>query len=280
MTRVRGFTQDDAHIFCTEDQLESEIRGCISLVRKIFETLGMVDYRVRIGKRDSDSNKYIGGDDAWEKAEMALRRAVENSEFNFTEEIGEAAFYGPKIDFVVRDVLNREWQLGTVQVDYNLPQRFHLGYVGADNQLHTPVLIHRAPFGSLERFCGVLIEHFGGDFPLWLAPEQVRILPLNDGLLAYGETVQNVLRERGLRVTVDGRSEKLGAKIRRAELEKIPYVAVVGQKEMESWQVSIRSRIRKTHEGDHGIDDLATLLQEEIRARALPDGFLSGKHFP
>jgi threonyl-tRNA synthetase len=274
MTRVRGFTQDDAHIFCTEEQLEDEIIGCISLVRKIFETLAMGDYRVRIGLRDPESSKYIGDDEVWEKSENALRSAVKSLNAKYTEEIGEAAFYGPKIDFVVRDVLGREWQLGTVQVDYNLPKRFNLSYIGADNRPHVPVMIHRAPFGSLERFCGVLIEHFDGDFPLWLAPEQLRILPINDDVIPYAKKLRDMLVEKDIRVTIDDHSDTLGAKIRRAELFRVPYAAVVGAKEMETNQVSLRSRIRKGNEGTHTIGKLIELLGADIGSRRLPDTFL------
>lgn len=273
MTRVRGFTQDDAHIFCTEEQLEKEIQGCISLVEKIFKTLGMKEYRVRVSLRDPDSSKYIGSDEAWEKSEGALRKAVRNLGVPFTEEPGEAAFYGPKIDFVIKDVIGREWQLGTVQVDYNLPQRFHLSYIGADNLPHQPIMVHRAPFGSLERFCGVLIEHFAGDFPLWLAPEQVRILPLNDDLLTYANEVQQLLLDAGVRVTIDSRSDKLGAKIRRAESERIPYSVVLGAQEAENRTVSVRSRIRKSMEKTLPLQEFIEAIIREIRSRELPESF-------
>ncbi|MDR2030023.1 MAG: threonine--tRNA ligase [Puniceicoccales bacterium] len=273
MTRVRGFTQDDAHIFCTDGQLEGEILGCLGLVQKIFQTLGMGKYRVRIGLRDPESSKYIGGDAAWEKAENALRRAVGELGAPFCEELGEAAFYGPKIDFIVRDVLGREWQLGTVQVDYNLPERFALSYAGSDNRSHVPVLIHRAPFGSLERFCGLLIEHFGGEFPLWLAPEQLRILPVNDEFVEMAEKTAQMLREKSLRVKVDGHSEPLGAKIRRAELDRIPCVGVLGQREAEAGTLSIRSRICKSLEGNYAVEIIAARLVEEIGKKSLPDGF-------
>ncbi|MDR2576815.1 MAG: threonine--tRNA ligase [Puniceicoccales bacterium] len=274
MTRVRGFTQDDAHIFCTDEQLEEEILGCISLVQKILDTMAMRECRVRVSLRDPKSDKYIGGDEAWEKSERALRQAVRRLNLPFSEEIGEAAFYGPKIDFIVRDVLGREWQLGTVQVDYNLPARFQVSYVGADNRLHTPVLIHRAPFGSLERFCGVLIEHFGGNFPLWLAPEQLRLLPINDALVPYAQTVRDFLVKKDLRVSVDDHADKLGAKIRRAELEKIPCVAVIGAKERDSGELSVRSRICADYDGNHTISTLAEKLLDDIRTRKLPDAFL------
>jgi threonyl-tRNA synthetase len=268
MTRVRGFTQDDAHLFCTEDQVAHELLGCLSLVKVILSTLGMSDYRVRVGLRDPDSNKYTGAKENWDKAEAACREAAKTLEMAFTEEPGEAAFYGPKIDFVVKDVIGREWQLGTVQVDYNLPIRFDLTYSGADNQPHRPVMIHRAPFGSMERFCGVLIEHFGGDFPLWLSPEQVRLVPISEKNLEYGRGLLAQLKAAGVRVSMDEHNDKLGAKIRRAELEKVPYTLVLGAKEAEALSVSVRSRAK----GDEGVIPVAEFLPrilEEIRLRSL-----------
>ncbi len=243
MTRVRGFTQDDAHLFVTEEQLSDEVMGCIELVKIIFGTLGMTDYRVRVGLREPDSEKYVGQPEQWDKAEAACLAAAESLGVPFTGEPGEAAFYGPKIDFVVRDVIGREWQLGTVQVDYQLPQRFDLEYVGADNRVHRPVMIHRAPFGSMERFIGVLIEHFAGAFPLWLAPEQVRVCTVSEKSEDYGRHVEQQFRAAGIRVNGDFRSEKLGAKIRDSQLEKIPYTAVVGPTDAEAGSVSIRDRI-------------------------------------
>ena len=269
MTRVRGFTQDDAHLFCTEEQVGQEVLGCLSLVKIVLSTLGMADYRVRVGLRDPDSTKYTGSKENWDKAENACREAAKTLNVPFTEEPGEAAFYGPKIDFVVRDVIGREWQLGTVQVDYNLPVRFDLSYVGADNQPHRPVMIHRAPFGSMERFCGVLIEHFAGDFPAWLAPEQVRLVPISDKTLDYGKSLLAQLKAAGVRATLDEHNDKLGAKIRRAEMEKVPYTLVLGQKEAEAQSVSVRSRAR----GDEGVQPFAQYLErlvQEIRTRALP----------
>ncbi len=269
MTRVRGFTQDDAHLFCTEEQVAAEVLGCLSLVKIVLATLGMADYRVRVGLRDPDSNKYTGEAANWDKAEAACRAAAQTLGVPFTEEPGEAAFYGPKIDFVVKDVIGREWQLGTVQVDYNLPVRFDLSYIGADNQPHRPVMIHRAPFGSMERFCGVLIEHFGGDFPAWLAPEQVRLVPISDKLNDYARTLLAKLRAENLRATLDEHSDKLGAKIRRAELDKVPYTLVIGQKEAEANSVSVRSRAR----GDEGVmtaDAYLAKLKAEVATRALP----------
>ena len=268
MTRVRGFTQDGAHIFCTEEQIGAEVLGCLSLVKTVFATLGLRDYRVRVGLRDPSSAKYTGTPENWDKAEAACRAAASTLGVPFTEEPGEAAFYGPKIDFVVKDVIGREWQLGTVQVDYNLPIRFDLSYVGADNQPHRPVMIHRAPFGSLERFVGVLIEHFGGDFPVWLSPEQVRLIPISDKVADYGQTLLAQLREAGIRVTLDDHNEKLGAKIRRAEIEKVPYALVFGAKEAEARTVSVRSRAK----GDEGQLTAAAFCERiagEVRTRAL-----------
>jgi len=269
MTRVRGFTQDDAHLFCTEEQVAAEVLGCLSLVKIVLSTLGMADYRVRVGLRDPDSNKYTGDAANWDKAEHACREAAKTLGVPFTEEPGEAAFYGPKIDFVIKDVIGREWQLGTVQVDYNLPVRFDLSYIGADNQPHRPVMIHRAPFGSMERFCGVLIEHFGGDFPAWLAPEQVRLVTISDKLNDYAATLLARLKGEGLRASLDEHSDKLGAKIRRAELDKVPYTLVIGQKEADAASVSVRSRAR----GDEGVmtvDAYVAKLKTEVTTRALP----------
>jgi threonyl-tRNA synthetase len=270
MTRVRGFTQDDAHLFCAEEQVAAEVLGCLALVKIVLTTLGMNDYRVRVGLRDPDSNKYTGESANWDKAESACREAAKTLGVPFTEEPGEAAFYGPKIDFVIKDVIGREWQLGTVQVDYNLPVRFDLSYIGADNQSHRPVMIHRAPFGSMERFCGVLIEHFAGDFPAWLAPEQVRLVPISDKVNDYGRGLLDQLKAGGVRATLDEHSDKLGAKIRRAELDKVPYTLVLGAKEAEAQSVSVRSRAK----GDEGVMPFAAYLEKiktEIATRALPE---------
>jgi threonyl-tRNA synthetase len=270
MTRVRGFTQDDAHLFCTPEQVQSEIMGCLSLVKTVLTTLGMSDYRVRVGLRDPDGQKFAGDPEKWDLAENACRDAAKTLGVPFTEEPGEAAFYGPKIDFVVKDVIGREWQLGTVQVDYVLPVRFDLSYVGADNQSHRPVMIHRAPFGSMERFCGVLIEHFGGDFPAWLAPEQLRLVPISEKTLDYGRALLAQLKAAGVRAVLDEHNDKLGAKIRRAELDKVPYTLVLGQKEAEAHSVSVRSRAK----GDEGVQPFAQFfdrLKAEIAARVLPE---------
>lgn len=268
MTRVRCFTQDDAHLFCTEDQVRDEIIGCLELVKIVLGTLGMHDYRVRVGLRDPDSTKYVGDPAKWDKAEDALREAASTLGTDFTEEPGEAAFYGPKIDFVVKDVIGREWQLGTVQVDYNLPERFGLEYIGADNAPHRPVMIHRAPFGSMERFVGVLIEHFAGKFPTWLSPEQVRILPISEKFFEDADAVYEKLREAGVRVKVDRSNDKVGAKIRLAQLARIPYMLIIGAKEQEQNQVSVRHRDRGD-EGALGVDDFKEKVVAEIRSRSL-----------
>jgi len=268
MTRVRGFTQDDAHLFCTEEQVAAEIQGCLQLVKKVLTTLGMSDYRVRVGLRDPDSSKFTGNPAQWDLAEQACRDAAASLGVPYTEEPGEAAFYGPKIDFVVKDVLGREWQLGTVQVDYVLPVRFDLSYTGADGKSHVPVMIHRAPFGSLERFTGVLIEHFAGSFPVWLAPEQARVLPVSEKVADYARKIVAEMTAKGIRATADLSPEKLGAKIRLAQLEKVPYMIVVGPKEEAANQLSIRSR----QHGDEGVlaaDAFIQRLESEIRDRTL-----------
>ena len=268
LTRVRGFTQDDAHLFCTEDQVEAEIMGCLSLVKTVLTTLGMSDYRVRVGLRDPDSNKYTGTSESWDKAEASCRKAASSLGVNFTEEPGEAAFYGPKIDFVVKDVIGREWQLGTVQVDYNNPVRFDLSYIGSDNTAHRPVMIHRAPFGSMERFTGVLIEHFAGHFPVWLAPEQVRVLTVSEKSDTFAGEVLNQLKAAGVRVVLDQSSDKIGAKIRNAQLDRIPYMLVIGEKEAASGSVAVRH----SKKGDFGVKPLAEFvsgLEAEIRDRSL-----------
>ena len=271
MTRVRGFTQDDAHLFCTEDQLAEEIEGCLNLVKLVFNTLGMKDYRVRIGLRDIDSNKYVGDSEQWDQAENALRKAAKDLGVDFTEERGEAAFYGPKIDFVVKDVIEREWQLGTVQVDYSLPERFDLSYIGADNEKHRPVMIHRAPFGSMERFCGLLIEHFAGNFPTWLAPEQIRILPMNDELVDAAKAIESQLSSVKIRCSVDEVADKLGAKIRKAEIAKVPHMIILGKKEAEAGKISVRSRANKELENISNTEDFISSLIEIIETKRLPD---------
>ncbi len=268
MTRVRGFTQDDAHLFCTPDQVDAEIEGCLDLVRKVLDTLGMNDYRVRLSFSDPDSDKYVGSQEVWEKAEASLTKAVEGLGVDYTVELGEAAFYGPKIDFVVKDVIGRDWQLGTVQLDFNLPERFELTYVGADNKQHRPVMIHRAPFGSLERFVGLLIEHFEGKFPTWLAPEQVRVLPLSDKFIEHAEEASKKLANIGVRVSVDRAAEKIGAKIRLARLDRVPYMLVIGGREAETNSVSVRHRDRDDL-GSVPLDEFVSNIQKEIFTRAL-----------
>jgi len=270
MTRVRGFTQDDAHLFVTPDQLNHEVQGCLDLVKTVFNTLGMDDYRVRVGLRDPDGDKYVGESSDWDAAEAACKEAAKSLGVPFSEEPGEAAFYGPKIDFVVRDVIGREWQLGTVQVDYQLPQRFELEYVGADNTTHRPIMIHRAPFGSMERFVGVLIEHFNGAFPLWLSPEQCRVLPISDKFVGYAEKVTEALKANNLRVSLDAGNERLNGKIKVAQEDKVPYMLVVGGKDQDAGTVSVRHR----HRGDEGavaMDEFVQRVVEERDSRALEE---------
>jgi threonyl-tRNA synthetase len=271
MTRVRGFTQDDAHLFCTDEQVADEFRGCLEMTQTVLASLGMNDYRVRLGFRDPRSDKYVGSSDNWDRAEAALKAVCESMDLpDMSIEPGEAAFYGPKADFVVTDCIGREWQLGTVQLDYNLPskERFGLEYIGADNHPHEPVMIHRAPLGSLERFVGVLIEHFAGAFPLWLAPEQVRVVTVSEKSEAYGREVQAKLTAGGLRASGDYRGVKLNAKIRDAQVELIPYMFVVGEKDRDAGSVSVRDRL----EGDLGqmpLNDAVVKLRAEIDAKTV-----------
>ncbi len=267
LTRVRGFTQDDAHLFCTEEQLAGEIQGCLELVKIILGTLEMTDYRVRLGLRAPGVDKYVGDAANWDKAEAALRAAVGTLGVPHSEEAGEAAFYGPKIDFMVRDVIGREWQLGTVQVDYNLPQRFDLTYVGADNQPHRPVVIHRAPFGSFERFIGVLIEHYAGSFPAWLSPEQVRVLPVSEKTVAYGRRVLQALSAAGVRSALDDSNDRLQAKIRAASDERVPYLLVVGPEDESTGAVSVRARGRRENLGAIPLAAFVEGIVAEIRSR-------------
>jgi threonyl-tRNA synthetase len=271
MTRVRGFTQDDAHIFCTEEQVADEFRGCLEMTQSVLASLGMDRYRVRLGFRDPNSDKYVGGKEVWDRAEASLKAVCESMNLpDMSVEEGEAAFYGPKADFVVTDCIGREWQLGTVQLDYNLPstERFALEYIGADNHPHRPVMIHRAPLGSMERFVGVLIEHFAGAFPLWLAPEQVRVLTVSEKSEAYGREVEQQLKSAGLRVAGDYRGIKLNAKVREAQVELIPYMFVVGEKDRDQSTVAVRDRLA----GDLGPQPLADAiakLQAEIAAKTV-----------
>ncbi len=266
LTRVRGFTQDDAHIFCRPDQLKEEFIKVIDIILYIFRTLDFKNFTTQVSLRDpEDKEKYIGSDENWEKAEQAILAAVEAKGMeNVVVEYGEAAFYGPKLDFMVKDALGRSWQLGTIQVDYNLPERFELEYIGADNQKHQPVMIHRAPFGSMERFVAVLIEHTAGKFPLWLTPDQAVILPISEKYHDYAEKVSDFLKNCDIRTLIDGRSEKIGKKIRDNELKRIPYLLIVGEKEEESNSVAVR----RQGEGDKGVmslEDFAGFMKEEVR---------------
>ena len=266
MTRVRGFTQDDAHLFVTEDQIEQEILGCIELVKIIFGTLNMENYRVRIGLRDSDSDKYVGESKQWDKAEAACRNAAKILGVDFNEEPGEAAFYGPKIDFIVKDVLGREWQLGTVQVDYNLPERFNLSYTGSDGEKHRPVIIHRAPFGSMERFCGVLIEHFGGMFPTWLSPTQVHILTISEKQIDYANHIAQSLRQLGVRIELDTSDDTIGKKLRTHRNMRPAYLMILGDEEQNNETVSFLDTNRKQVNG-MPTDDFVSKIISEIKSK-------------
>ncbi len=257
LTRVRGFTVDDSHLFVTPEQLDQEFMNVVDLTLSVFKSLQLTNFRARLSFRDPSSDKYIGSDEAWEKAEGAIRRAVQTLGMEHFEGIGEAAFYGPKLDFIFRDALDREWQLGTVQVDYNLPERFDLEYVAADGTRQRPVMIHRAPFGSLERLVGILIEEYVGDFPLWLAPVQIRLLAVNDEFRPYAEEVAAKMRSSLIRVEVDNSNERLGKMIRNGEKAKIPIMAVVGEKEVASQSLSIRTRA----DGELGAIPLAEVLE-------------------
>lgn len=264
LTRVRGFTQDDAHIFCTPEQVKAEFKSVIGLTLKVLDALDFNEFRAQISLRDPENkDKYVGSEDLWHQAEEAIREAVAETGLNASEAEGEAAFYGPKLDFMVKDAIGREWQLGTIQVDYNLPERFDLEYVGEDNQRHRPVMIHRAPFGSLERFIGVLIEHCAGNFPTWLAPVQARVLSITDEFNGYAEEVAEKLRSDDLRVEVDSRSEKIGYKIREAETDKVPYMLVVGGREQENGTVAVR-RHGEGRQGTMSVEEFLEVVQEEI----------------
>ena len=268
MTRVRGFTQDDAHLFVTPEQVESELVANLELVFFILKTLSLTDYRVRVSVRDPNCDKYVGPPEQWENAERTLIDVAKKLGLNYSIGVGEAAFYGPKIDFIVKDCIGREWQLGTVQLDYNLPERFDLEYTGADNQRHRPVMIHRAPFGSMERFCGILIEHFAGAFPLWLAPEQARVVTVSDKFTDYAKTVEKALKNAGFRVTGDYRSEKIGAKIRDGSLEKVPYLLIVGEKERAAGTVALRDESIEDQKardvGSLPLSDLIARFRQEV----------------
>ncbi|NTV44451.1 MAG: threonine--tRNA ligase [Candidatus Yonathbacteria bacterium] len=267
LTRARGFTQDDSHIYCRPDQLVDELCNAIDLTRFVFNTLGFDKVQTRLSLHDPENQeKYGGTSDVWEQAEKDVKEAADKMGIEYFIGIGEASFYGPKIDFIVKDALGREWQLGTVQVDYVMPERFDLFYIGQDGAKHRPVIIHRAPFGSMERFMGVLIEHTAGNFPLWLAPEQVRILPIGEGHRAYAETVRIALHNARLRVSVDGDNETLGKRIRNAKTAKIPYTIVIGDAEVANNSVTLESR-DKGKVGELKIDELTNRLSEEIKER-------------
>jgi threonyl-tRNA synthetase len=267
LTRVRGFTQDDAHLFCRPDQLKEEFCKVIDIIFRIFRVLDFKDFIAQVSLRDpSNKEKYIGSDENWEKAERAIIEAAEEKGLNTIVELGEAAFYGPKLDFMVKDAIGRKWQLGTIQVDYNLPERFELEYMGADNQKHRPVMIHRAPFGSMERFVAVLIEHTAGKFPLWLTPDQVVVLPISEKFEDYAKKVFNFLNNCDIRTLLDDRNEKIGKKIRDNELKRIPYLLVVGEKEVDTETVAVR----KQGEGDRGtmkLQEFADFINSEVAAQ-------------
>ncbi|MGD2034772.1 MAG: threonine--tRNA ligase [Bacteroidales bacterium] len=264
LTRVRGFTQDDAHIFCRPDQLKDEFKKVIDIILYIFKILDFADFTTQVSLRDKeDHEKYIGTDDNWEKAEQAILEATEEKGLKTIIEYGEAAFYGPKLDFMVKDALGRSWQLGTIQVDYNLPDRFELEYIGSDDEKHRPVMIHRAPFGSMERFVAVLIEHTAGKFPLWLTPDQVIVLPISEKYHDYAEKVLNFLNNSDIRTLIDTRNEKIGKKIRESELKRIPYLLIIGEKEVSEGTVAVR----KQGEGDKGamkLESFADFIKKEV----------------
>lgn len=264
LTRVRGFTQDDAHIFCANDQVEAEFMKVIDLVLYVFKSLGFDDYSAQVSLRSKEkSSKYIGSDEDWDKAESAIIKAADEKGLKTVVEYGEAAFYGPKLDFMVKDALGRKWQLGTIQVDYQLPNRFELEYTGADNQKHRPVMIHRAPFGSMERFIAILIENTAGNFPFWLSPEQIAVLPISEKYEDYANDVFLSLQEHDIRGYVDHRSEKIGRKIRDAEVAKVPLMLIIGEKEAAEGKISLR----KKGEGDLGsftVDEFVAFAKAEI----------------
>ncbi|MFK2820784.1 threonine--tRNA ligase [Flavobacteriaceae sp. LMIT009] len=256
LTRVRGFTQDDAHIFCTPDQLDAEFKNVIDLVLYVFGSLGFENFTAQVSLRDPENpDKYIGSTENWDKAEQAIINAAKDKGLDYVIETGEAAFYGPKLDFMVKDALGRQWQLGTIQVDYNLPERFDLTYKGSDNELHRPVMIHRAPFGSMERFVAILLEHTGGNFPLWLMPEQAIVLSISEKYEKYAEKVLNLLQNNEIRALVDNRNETMGRKIREAEMAKIPYMIIVGENEEKENKITVRQ---------HGGEDLGMISVDEF----------------
>ncbi|RMG81093.1 MAG: threonine--tRNA ligase, partial [Chloroflexi bacterium] len=268
LTRVRGFTVDDAHLFVTPEQLREEFKNVVQLIQYVFGKLGLTDYRARVGVRDPESDKYVGRDELWEQATSAIIDSCEELGLNYSVEEGEAAFYGPKLDFVVRDVLKREWQLGTVQVDYNLPERFDLEYVDRDNQRKRPIMIHRAPFGSLERFVGILIEHFAGAFPPWLAPVQAQIIPVREENFAYAREVEQKLHEAGLRVKTDLREKHMRVKIKEARKLLIPWLLIVGDRDAENGTVSVRLRTDEDL-GAMPLEDFLNMARQLIDDMAL-----------
>jgi threonyl-tRNA synthetase len=265
LTRVRSFTQDDAHLFVRADQIKEEFCKVIDIILYVFKTLDFKEYVAQISLRDPDNkSKYIGSDENWAKAEAAIIEAAEEKGLNTVVEYGEAAFYGPKLDFMVKDAIGRKWQLGTIQVDYNLPERFELEYIGSDNQKHRPIMIHRAPFGSLERFVAVLLEHTGGKLPLWLTPDQVNIVPVSEKYEEYAKKVCDLLNNSDIRASVDDRNETLGKRIRESELKRIPFLVIVGEKEMTEGSVSVR-RQGGIDAGSMSTEDFVALVSDEIR---------------
>ena len=268
MTRVRGFTQDDAHLFCTPEQVEAELLSTVEMVLLVFKTLGFTDYQCRVSLRDPASDKYAGDPALWDRAEATLRKIVKDVGIRHEEALGEAAFYGPKLDFLVKDVIGRQWQLGTVQLDYVLPERFALEYIGADNSPHRPVMIHRAPFGSMERFTGILIEHFAGAFPTWLSPVQTMVLSISEKFVTYAQEVNSKLLAVGVRSELDTADDKIGAKIRRAREQKIPYLLIVGAKEMEAGAVAVRTR-KDQDLGEMPLSAFIDKISEEVTKRTL-----------
>ena len=267
LTRVRGFTQDDAHLFCRPDQLKEEFCKVIDIILYVFKTLDFNEYVAQISLRDPDNReKYIGSDENWAKAEQAIIDAAAEKGLNTVVEYGEAAFYGPKLDFMVKDAIGRKWQLGTIQVDYNLPERFELEYAGSDGKKHRPVMIHRAPFGSLERFVAVLLEHTGGKLPLWLTPDQVVVLPVSEKFTDYAKKVCDLLNNSDIRASMDDRNETIGKRIRESELKRIPFIVIVGEKEMEEGAVSVRRQGGKD-EGSMSVESFAGLVAGEVKAQ-------------
>ena len=267
LTRVRSFTQDDAHLFVRPDQIKEEFCKVIDIILYVFKTLDFKDYVAQVSLRDPENkSKYIGSDENWAKAEAAIIEAAEEKGLNTVVEYGEAAFYGPKLDFMVKDAIGRKWQLGTIQVDYNLPERFELEYIGSDNQKHRPIMIHRAPFGSLERFVAVLLEHTGGKLPLWLTPDQVNIVPVSEKYEEYAKKVCNLLNNCDIRAAVDDRNETLGKRIRESELKRIPFLVIVGEKEMTEGTVSVR-RQGGIDAGSMPVEEFAALVSGEIKAQ-------------